>query len=1202
MFSVINNMQGDQIFIRLFFLCFECLKKSFLQKKVFPLFILLGYIWARVEIFNTKLTIFMVDFVHLHVHSDYSTLDGAQKVSTIVDNAKEMGFPAVAITDHGNMFSAIELANRAKSAGIKPIFGCELYVAQGSRHDRISIRKDEGKYFHLVVLAMNEVGYFNLVKLSSAGYLDGFYYKPRVDKELLRKHSEGLIALSACIQGEAAVAARKKTYEDAKKIALEYSDIFDGRFYLELQRHGMVEEDIVNDAFIKISQETGIPLVCTNDAHYAKQEHYEAHDALLCIGTMNLISDEKRMRYPNDQFYYKSYAEMAELFKDVPEALSNTIKIAEQCNYFPLPEKTVYHLPNFPIPDNVGTTDPDEYLRILVLKGLKEKLGEDLSEKVMDRMDYELSVIKKMGFPGYFLITQDFVRWAKNEGIPVGPGRGSAAGSIVAYGLDITAINPLDYDLFFERFLNPERITMPDIDIDFCYERRLDVIDYIKDFYGENSVTQIITFGRMKAKAVVRDIARVMGMPYAVGDQFAKAIPVEAKKLKDAEELNKDLQKLIHENEDYEKLWEMAKVLEGMNRQVGIHAAGVVIAPDDLLNYVPLFKSTKDDITTQFDMGCLEQVGMLKVDFLGLRTLTVMKHTMALLKRRGIEFDINKIPLDDKEVFKLFSEGKTFGLFQFESAGMREYLKQLKPSALDDLVAMNALYRPGPMENIPTYINRKNGKQKIEYLHPLLEPILKNTYGIIVYQEQVMQVASDIAGFPLSKADTLRRAMGKKKLEVMTKLGAEFVKGCKKNGLTEKTANELYELLIKFANYGFNKSHSVAYAYIAYQTGYLKAHYPAEFMAANLTSERGEIKRVVELVNEAKNIDITVLPPNVNTSTAYFSVLDGDITYGLSALKSIGEKAASEIERVRKAGKEFSSIFDFASRVDLRIVNRKTFEALIYAGAMDSLTGNRSQKFKAIDIALKYGQRIQDEKAAAQVSLFGSSTGQVIMNEPELEELNDWDSQEKLEKEKEYIGFYLTGHPLEKFKDELEAFSNEYVLDDLDGALPDKIKIGGMVKNFTVAYDKKNKQYARFKLESLKNEITVLAFRSYADNKDLLQEDSKIFIDGTLKIDRERDNQITVFLNSAMPLSNIREKMIKTVHVRFMHNEQFEIKQNKVKDIIKQYPGNKRFYIHLNYEDSRDPLDFVAGFGVNAARDMIEKLRKILGIRNVWLK
>ena len=1144
----------------------------------------------------------MANFVHLHTHSDYSTLDGAQKVSTIVKNAKEMGFPAVAITDHGNMFMSIELANQAKKHDIKPIYGCELYIAQGSRHDRISIREDEGKYFHLVVLAMNETGYKNMIRLSSYGYLEGFYYKPRVDKELLRKYSEGIIACSACIKGEAAVAARKKGYDEAKEIALEYNEIFNGRFYLELQRHGMVEEDIVNDAFIKISQETGIPLICTNDAHYAKREHYEAHDALLCIGTGNNISDEHRMRYANDQFYYKSYEEMAELFKDVPEALENTVKIADLCNFHPLPEKTVYHLPNFPIPKNAGADNADDYLRILVYKGLREKISQELSDEVKERADYELSVIKKMGFPGYFLITQDFVRWAKDNDIPVGPGRGSAAGSIVAYALDITTINPLDYDLLFERFLNPERVTMPDIDIDFCYERRPEVIDYIKDFYGEDSVTQIITFGRMKAKAVVRDIARVMGMPYSVGDQFAKAIPEGAKKLKDAEELNKDLETLIHENEDYEKLWEMSNVLEGMNRQVGIHAAGVVIAPDDLMNYLPLFKSTRGDVTTQYDMGCLEQVGMLKVDFLGLRTLTVMKHTLDLLKMRGIEFDINKIPLDDEAVFKLFSEGKTFGLFQFESGGMREYLKQLKPTMLDDLVAMNALYRPGPMENIPMYIRRKHGKEKIEYLHPLLEPILKTTNGIIVYQEQVMRVASDVAGFPLSKADMLRRAMGKKKLEVMEKMGAEFINGCKKSGLKEATAKELYELLIKFANYGFNKSHSVAYAYIAYQTGYLKAYYPAEFMAANLTSERGEIKRVVELVNEAKNIDIKVMPPNVNTSTAYFSVLDGDITYGLSALKSIGEKAAAEIARARKEGEEFKSIFDLASRVDLRTVNRKTFEALIYAGAMDELEGNRSQKFKAIDLAIKYGQRFQEEKQAAQVSLFGGATGQVVINEPALENLPDWDKQEKLEKEKEFIGFYLTGHPLEKYRDELEAFSNEKVLEDLSGPLPEKIKIGGLIKSFMVGYDKKNKPYARFQLESLNNQLTVLAFRSFNDHKELLKEDSRIFIEGALKIDRERDNQITVFMNSAMPLSNLREKMIKTVHVRFTQDDGFDVKQNKIKDIIKQYPGNKRLYLHLAYTDERDPVSFVAGFGINGAPEMIDKLREVLGNNNVWLK
>jgi DNA polymerase-3 subunit alpha len=1153
----------------------------------------------------------MAKFVHLHVHSDYSTLDGAQKIRTLVANAKSMDLPAVAVTDHGNMYGAIELANAAKSSGIKPIFGCELYIARGSRHDRVSIKDEEGKYFHLVVLAMNEVGYKNLMRLSSLGYLEGFYYKPRVDKELLKEYSEGLIACSACIKGEAAVAARTKGLEAAKEIALEYSKIFEGRFYLELQRHGIPEEDIVNDIFIKISKETGIPLVCTNDAHYAKKEHFEAHDALLCIGTASNISDERRMRYANDQFYYKTPEEMFELFKDVPEAIENTVKIADQCNYFPLPEKTVYHLPSFPIPEDANTQDPDEYLELLVKKGLEKKIKGELTEEIIARADFELSVIKKMGFPGYFLITQDFVQWAKDNGIPVGPGRGSAAGSLVAYALGITNINPLDFDLLFERFLNPERITMPDIDIDFCYERRSEVIDYIKARYGEDSVTQIITFGRMKAKAVLRDVARVMGMDYSVGDRFAKAIPEglkldkEEKKrglteLTKAEEMNKDLQTFIHESKETEKLWEISKVLEGMNRQVGIHAAGVVIAPDDLLNYIPLNKSTKDDVTTQFDMGCLEQVGMLKVDFLGLRTLTVIRQTLDLLKARDIVFDIDDIPFNDPKVFRLFASGRTFGLFQFESAGMRDHLKKLKPTVLDDLVAMNALYRPGPMENIPTYIERKHGKE-VTYLHPLLETILKNTYGIIVYQEQVMQIASKVAGLSLAQADSLRRAMGKKKLDVMEKLRNQFIEGAQGNEVRKEIATEIFNLLIKFAEYGFNKSHSVAYAYIAYQTGYLKAYYPAEFMAANLTSERGEIKRVVELVTEAKKLGIDVLPPNVNTSTAYFSVLDGKITYGLSALKSIGEKAADEIAKSRKEDGPFKSIFDFASRIDLRAVNRKTFEALIYAGAMDSFKGSRSQNFKAIDIALKYGQRFQDEKKAAQVSLFGGSTGQIVINEPELEDIPEWDDQFKLEKEKEYIGFYLTGHPLEKFRDELEAFSNEEILDEEKISIPEKFRIGGLIKNLSIAYDKKNNQYARFQLESLSHEITVLAFKSFNEYKELLQVDSKIFIEGKLKIDEEQDNRTTLFLNHAMPLSDLREKMIKNIHIRIPVDEKFESNQHQVLTVVKQYPGNKRLNIHLLFPDDREEI-LKSKLGINSARELMDNLRKILGYDNVWIK
>ncbi|MFO7840762.1 MAG: DNA polymerase III subunit alpha [Fidelibacterota bacterium] len=1141
----------------------------------------------------------MADFVHIHTHSDYSTLDGALKIETIVKIAKDMGLPAVSLTDHGNMFGAVELFNQAKKAGIKPIIGCEMYVVNGSRHERISTKNEERKYFHLVLLAASEQGYKNLIKLTSLGYLEGFYYKPRVDKELLRKYSEGLIASSACIKGEAAVAARVNGFEKAKSIALEYADIYPQRFYLELQRHGLPEEDIVNDVFVKVSKETGIPLVCSNDAHYAFREHAEAHDAFLCIGTGSYISDTRRMRYANDEFYYKSPEEMQELFKDIPEALENTVKIAEQCN-FEL-HAGEYHLPKFPIPEKVHTNDPDVYLDMLVHKRLKERLGKEPASEYTERADYELSVIKKMGFSGYFLITQDFVQWAKNNGIPVGPGRGSAAGSLVAYALGITNINPLDFDLLFERFLNPDRITMPDIDIDFCYERRGEVIEYIKERYGHNSVTQIITFGRMKARAVVRDVARVMGMDYATGDRFAKAIPPEAKDLANAEKMNKDLRDYIHESPAHEKLWEISKVLEGMNRQVGIHAAGVVIAPGNLLDYIPLYKTSKDDVTSQYDMGCLEQVGMLKMDFLGLRTLTVIKHTLDLLRQRGIELDIDRIPFDDMKVYDLFGEGRTFGLFQFESAGMREHLKNLHPTCIEDLVAMNALYRPGPMDNIRTFINRKHG-EKIDYLDPKMGPILKNTYGVIVYQEQVMKIASTIAGFSLGKADTLRRAMGKKKVDVMEKMRNEFIEGAGENHINAKKANEIYDLLIKFASYGFNKSHSVAYAYIAYQTGYLKAYYPAEFMAANLTSERGEIKRVVELVSEAKKLDIEVIPPDVNTCTEYFSVLDGRITYGLSALKSMGEKAAAEIARRRREDGPYKTIFDLTSRVDLRTVNRKALEALIYAGAMDSLEGNRCQKYYAIDAALKYGQRFQEEKKASQVSLFGAANGQIVMNEPTLEELSEWNKQMKLEKEKEYIGFYLTGHPLEPFRDELEAVSNEYYLDDKDLTMPDIIRAGGIVTNFIIRYDKRNNQYAKFHFETLNHEFDVLAFKSFEKYKELLYEDAKIYLEGNLKIDSEQNQLPTLFLNEAMPLSDLNERKIKTVHLRLRNDEKFEQKLEKLKKIIPRYPGNKILYIHISYPEQGKPEKIIrARTGINAARELIKSIRDVVGQVNVWL-
>lgn len=1143
----------------------------------------------------------MANFVHIHTHSDYSTLDGAQKISTIVNKAVEMELPAVVLTDHGNMFGAVELYNTAKKAGIKPIIGCEAYVAPHSRFDK-SRNQEEGNYYHLVLLSMNQTGYHNLMELTSLGYTEGYYYKPRVDKELLKEYNEGIIATSACINGEVARAALNHGYDRAKEAALEYAEIFPGRFYLELHRHGMEQEDIVNEILIKVSKETGIPLVCANDAHYTERSHAESHDALLCIGTNALISDTKRMKYVNDEFYYKTPEEMAELFSDIPEALENTVKIADRCE-FNL-QTGDYHLPEFPIPDDAGTQDPAKYLEILTRQGLQERIGEDAeAPEYKDRLEYELGVINEMGFPGYFLITQDFVKWAKDQDIPVGPGRGSAAGSLVAYCLYITDINPIPFDLLFERFLNPERVSMPDIDIDFCYERRLEVVNYIKERYGRDSVCQIITFGRMKAKQVVRDVARVMGLPYSVGDRFAKAIPDELKMtLEKAETQNPEMKSIINESDASKKLWEMSLVLEGMNRNVGIHAAGVVIAPGKLTNWIPIYKSSKDDITTQYDMKCLDQVGMLKVDFLGLRTLTVIKNALKLLEIRGISVDIDKIPLDDQEVYRLFSIGKTFGLFQFESGGMREYLRKLKPNRIEDLVAMNALYRPGPMDNIPSFIDRKHGKEPIVYLDKKLEPILKTTYGIIVYQEQVMQIVSAIADFSLGRADVLRRAMGKKKLDVMEEMRVDFNIGAKKNDVSEKVANEIYDLLIKFASYGFNKSHSVAYAYIAYQTGYLKAHYPAEFMAANMTSERNNIKRVVELIQETKKLDIEIIKPDINTSTAYFSVLDGKITYGMSALKSMGEKAANEVAKARAEGGPFKTIFDFSSRVDLKSVNRKSFEALINAGAMDSLEGNRSQLTQAIDMALKYGQRFQEEKDASQISLFGGSMTQVVMSEPKLEDLPDWASEKKLGNEKEFIGFYLTGHPLEAYQDELETLSNENILFDDSCKKPETVRLGGLINGLKIQYDKRSNQYARFQLLTLTHEFTVLSFKSYQDHKEILVEDAKIFLEGKLSNKDDGRDEVTIFMDRAKPLDNVRHDNIKAVHLRLFREENWEKQSQKIAGQIARFPGSKKIFIHISERDTEISEKIIcARTAVNASREFISSLREIVGSEQVWM-
>ncbi len=1139
----------------------------------------------------------MSDFIHLHVHSDYSLLDASQKIESIVKKAKEHNMKSIALTDHGNMFGAIKFYKIAKSFDIKPIIGCEIYVAKGSRFKKKSRQSGKRPSNHLILLAMNTTGYYNLIKLTSLGYLEGFYYTPRVDKELLEKYNEGLIALSGCIKGEVAEKVILGKYEDAKKAALEFKKMFPDRFYLEIQDHGIPEQKIVVDEFSKMSKELNIPLVCSNDSHYTAKEEAVSHDMLLCIGSKNTVYDENRKKYYGDQFYLKSGFEMEELFQEFPEAIANTKKIADKCN---LEIKMGEYLqPEFLIPKESGIQEPNKYLEKLAKEGLKKRIGDKITSKYEKRLDYELKVINKMGYPGYFLITSDFIQYAKNNNISVGPGRGSAAGSLVAYSLGITGVDPLKYDLLFERFLNPDRVSMPDIDIDFCYEKRNLVIDYVKRIYGEDNVCQIITFGSMMARGVVRDVTRVLKLPYAIGDKLSKMIPDELGiTLEKAENMVQEIREFINSDEEYGKIWSNAKVLEKNVRHAGTHAAGVVITPGKLIDFVPLYKSG-DDIVTQYDMKSLDDIGILKMDFLSLRTLTVIANTVDLLREKNIEIDIEKIPLNDKKVYQLFSAGETIGIFQFESDGMRQYLKQLKPSKIDDLVAMNALYRPGPMGNIPSFIRRKQGEEEIDYLHPKLKSILKSTYGIIVYQEQVIQIVSKIGGFTLSKADILRRAMGKKQREILKKLRGEFVEGAKKKGLTEKLANEIYDLLSKFADYGFNKSHAVAYSIIAYQTAYLKTHYPAEFFASILNSERGKIEKVAKKIEEIKSLDISIINPDVNVSKSLFSVKNGKIIYGLAAVKNVGDKAAESIVKACEKGENFTSLFDLTSRINYKAVNRKALEALICIGAMDSLPGNRNQLLSMVDEALRYGQKYQDEKNSKQVSLFGSDHQNTIMKEPKLRELADWKESKKLEKEKEFIGFYLSGHPLEKYRDELEAFSN---IELLNKSNVGEYKIGGIVTNPKVYFDKNYKPWSRFILETLTKKVTILAFSdTYEKNKKNIIDNNEVFVIGKIS-KRDKDNkEKTIIMDSLIQLNELREKMVKKLHIRIDYEKNDSTKLKfLINKILKKYSGKISLKIHIVDENNKEWIKTAKNIKVNSSWSLVEELKAELGKKNVW--
>jgi len=1141
----------------------------------------------------------MVEFVHLHNHSHYSLLDGACRIEDLVAQCANYEMPALALTDHGNMFGAIEFYRAALSAGIKPILGIETYVAPRSRFERVAGKGGAESSYHLVLLAKNEKGYRNLLKLATIGYLDGYYYKPRVDKEVLREHSEGLIALSACIKGEIAQKLLKNEVDAARRVALEYREIFGDDFYLEIQNHGLPQEERILPAIVELGRELGIKVVATNDIHYLKREHAEAHDVLLCLQTQKDRNDPTRLRYETDQIYFKSYEEMREAFREYPEALANTLEVANKCNL--ILELGRPLLPQYQLPPEAQSLKLDEYLASLAREGLRARYPV-VTRELEHRLEHELEIIRKTGYAGYFLIVKDFVDFARSNGIPVGPGRGSAAGSLVSYCLGITNVDPVKYGLLFERFLNPERVTMPDIDIDFCYERRDEVINYVKRKYGSENVAQIITFGTMAARAVVRDVGRVLGFPYAEVDRVAKLVPQTLGiKLREAIDQEPRLRELIDSSERYKKLFEISLVLEGLARHASTHAAGVVITPDALTNHTPLYKSKEGEITTQYDMKSLEAIGLLKMDFLGLRTLTVIHDTVRMLAEKGTHVDIDKIPLDDPETFELFGRGETVAVFQFESSGMREYLRKLKPRCLEDLIAMNALYRPGPMEMIDDFILRKQGKTQIEYLHPKLEPILKETYGVIVYQEQVMRIASELAGFSLGKADLLRRAMGKKKAELMVSQRQEFVEGARERGIAPETAEAIFDLMERFAQYGFNKSHAAAYSIVAYQTAYLKAHFPAEFMAATLTSEMADSKRIVTLIDECRRMGLRVLPPDVNESHATFTVTDQGIRFGLAAVKNVGVQAINSIVQARKRHGRFRTIFELCQRVDLRHVNKKVLESLIQAGAMDSLEGHRAQLMAAVDLAIQFGQRMQGSRLLEQADLFAGSDEVAATLQPRLPDVPEWSHGETLAREKQLLGFYVSGHPLEKYEQEVRAFST-VTLDSL-AELPDQaaVRVAGVVTGVSVRSSDGQRPFAFLSLEDFSGSAEVLVFSEPLERyRDLLREEAMLLVKG--KVSHREEQDAKIIAEEILPLEEAHQRLTKRIRLAFDLQATDENLVENVRRLLSENPGGCPVIIELRNTGNGDYVLRSVRFKVEPSSSLFRSLRALLGQDNVQLE
>ena len=1150
----------------------------------------------------------MSNFVHLHIHSEYSLLDGANRIKDLPIRAKELGMDAIALTDHGSMFGVIDFYKACKANGVKPIIGCEVYVAPRSRKD-----KDpnlDARYNHLILLAKNNDGYKNLAKLVSLGYTEGFYYKPRIDKEALEQYHENLICCSACLAGEVNQAILKNNMEEAKKVALWFKKLFGEDYYLEIQNNGIKEQVLVNQKLIELSRELDIPLVATNDAHYLKREDAYNHEVLLCIQTGKKMSDEDRMKFETDELYVKSPEEMSDYFKNVPEAIENTVKIAEKCNV----EFEFGHtiLPNYDVPEEFETHY--DYLKKLCDDGIKNRYGENPTKEILERAEFEMNVINQMGYVDYFLIVWDYIHYAKTHNIPVGPGRGSGAGSIVAYAIEITDIDPIKYGLIFERFLNPERISMPDFDVDFCYEKRDQVIDYVCRKYGHDHVSQIITFGTMSARMVIRDVGRVLDVPYAETDKIAKMVPNELHiTIKKAMEQNKELRDLYEQNSDMKKMLDIAMALEGMPRQASTHACGIVITKDPVVDYVPLYR--RDDIiSTQYIMTTLEELGLLKMDFLGLRTLTVIQDTIELVKaNRGIDVEFDK-DMNDSKVYKLWQDGNSVGIFQFESQGMTNFMKELKPDCLEDIIAGVSLYRPGPMDQIPRYIANKKDPEHAVYTHPALKPILEVTYGCMVYQEQVMQIVRDLAGYSLGRADLVRRAMGKKKLDVMAKERENFIhgqvdengniiiKGCVRNGIDEKSANKIFDEMAEFAKYAFNKSHAACYAVVAYRTAYLKAYYPVEFMAAMLNSFLGNLDKIPAYTEECKRLNIQILKPDINKSYTKFTV-DGDkIRFGLGSIKNVGTSAVDEIVAERDRNGQFKDFTDFCERIQETNVNKKCIESLIKAGAFDEFNETRRTLMESFESILDTITSSNKKELEGQVNMFDLGGSDSKEMKYTFKEFPEYSRKELLFMEKEMLGLYISGHPLDNIRHQIEMQTNinsfqmrqmentDEIGDEIRQEIKDgqMVKYAGIITKIKKKYTKNNKLMAFLTVEDLYGPTEIILFESaYQNCSNVLMEDNIVLVNGRLSVREDEEtkivaNQITEFAT--------KKKSIFILDVTSL-DEKTKV---KLKGAIKFFTGDRN---NMPLEIINNTVKSMAG-GIYITPEILKEFQELIGTEN----